>query len=71
MERSNSMAREKRTLDLTSTDEDQPERKRPALARFIFFNFFIINRLLLILFSYFLAFGFDKFSVNDISFVIG
>jgi len=43
------MAREKRTLDSsTSTDEDQPERKRPALARLIIFNFFIINRLLLI-----------------------
>lgn len=35
MERSNSMAREKRTLDSTSTDEDQPDRKRPALASVI------------------------------------
>lgn len=38
MERSNSMSggREKRTLDSSSTaDEDsQPDRKRPALARF-------------------------------------
>ncbi|CAL5183366.1 unnamed protein product [Lathyrus oleraceus] len=35
MERSNSMAREKRCLDSTSTEEDQPERKRPALASVI------------------------------------
>jgi hypothetical protein len=33
MERSNSMAREKRSLDSTANEEDQPERKRPALAR--------------------------------------
>ncbi|CAJ2648738.1 unnamed protein product [Trifolium pratense] len=35
MERSNSMAREKRSLDSTSNEEDQPERKRPALASVI------------------------------------
>ena len=40
MERSNSMSgREKRALDSSSNvDEDgQPDRKRPALARFILF----------------------------------
>ncbi|WJX26533.1 Calmodulin-binding protein 60 B [Trifolium repens] len=35
MERSNSMAREKRSLDSTANEEDQPERKRPALASVI------------------------------------
>ncbi|XP_062087341.1 calmodulin-binding protein 60 C-like [Humulus lupulus] len=35
MERSNSMAREKRGLDSTSAEEAQPERKRPALASVI------------------------------------
>ncbi|XP_058749831.1 calmodulin-binding protein 60 C-like [Vicia villosa] len=35
MERSNSMAREKRSLDSTAIEEDQPERKRPALASVI------------------------------------
>ncbi|XP_027351665.1 calmodulin-binding protein 60 C-like [Abrus precatorius] len=35
MERSNSMAREKRSLDSGSGEEDQPERKRPALASVI------------------------------------
>jgi hypothetical protein len=39
MERSNSMAREKRGLDSTSAEEGQPDRKRPALARYIFFSF--------------------------------
>lgn len=38
MERSNSMAREKRGLDSTSAEEGQPDRKRPALARYIFFS---------------------------------
>ena len=33
MERSNSMAREKRGLDSTSAEDGQPDRKRPALAR--------------------------------------
>lgn len=33
MERSNSMAREKRGLDSASAEEGQPDRKRPALAR--------------------------------------
>ncbi|KAJ1434795.1 hypothetical protein SESBI_05155 [Sesbania bispinosa] len=32
MERSSSMAREKRSLDSSTSEEDQPERKRPALA---------------------------------------
>ena len=36
MERSNSMAREKRALDSAAAEEGQPERKRPALARFVF-----------------------------------
>lgn len=45
MERSNSMAREKRCLDSTSTEEDQPERKRPALARYFIFKFFKIDDL--------------------------
>lgn len=42
MERSNSMAREKRK-DLNGSEEDQPDKKRPALARsfYGFFNFFI------------------------------
>ncbi|XP_015888112.1 calmodulin-binding protein 60 B [Ziziphus jujuba] len=35
MERSNSMAREKRSLDSTSAEEGQPDRKRPALASVI------------------------------------
>ncbi|KAK9267494.1 hypothetical protein L1049_009922 [Liquidambar formosana] len=35
MERSNSMAREKRGLDPTASEEGQPERKRPALASVI------------------------------------
>ncbi|KAK7302696.1 hypothetical protein RJT34_13592 [Clitoria ternatea] len=35
MERSSSMTREKRGLDSGSGDEDQPERKRPALASVI------------------------------------
>lgn len=36
MQRSNSMAREKRTLDHDdSSEEGQPDRKRPALARWI------------------------------------
>lgn len=34
MERSNSVAREKRGLDSTSAEEAQPERKRPALAKY-------------------------------------
>ncbi len=34
MERSNSMAREKRGLDSAAAEEGQPDRKRPALARF-------------------------------------
>lgn len=34
MERTNSMAREKRPLDSAAADEAQPERKRPALARY-------------------------------------
>lgn len=36
MERSNSMAREKRGLDSSSAEEGQPDRKRPALARSFF-----------------------------------
>ncbi len=43
MERSNSMAREKRGLDSTSAEEGQPDRKRPALARYIFSSFFFKN----------------------------
>ncbi|KAA8515339.1 hypothetical protein F0562_018431 [Nyssa sinensis] len=35
MERSNSMAREKRVLDPTSSEEGQPDKKRPALASVI------------------------------------
>lgn len=35
MERSNSMAREKRGLDPTAAEEGQPDRKRPALASVI------------------------------------
>ncbi|KAJ7946906.1 Calmodulin-binding protein [Quillaja saponaria] len=35
VERSNTMAREKRCLDSTSAEEGQPERKRPALASVI------------------------------------
>ncbi|BBH00821.1 Calmodulin-binding protein [Prunus dulcis] len=35
MERSNSMAREKRGLDSSSAEEGQPDRKRPALASVI------------------------------------
>ncbi|KAF5472035.1 hypothetical protein F2P56_008783 [Juglans regia] len=35
MEKSNSMAREKRGLDGTSAEESQPDRKRPALASVI------------------------------------
>ncbi|XP_048447210.1 calmodulin-binding protein 60 B-like isoform X1 [Pyrus x bretschneideri] len=35
MERSNSMAREKRSLDSSSAEEGQPDRKRPALASVI------------------------------------
>ncbi|KAL4628854.1 hypothetical protein ACB092_05G267800 [Castanea dentata] len=35
MERSNSMAREKRGLDSTSAEDGQPDRKRPALASVI------------------------------------
>ncbi|XP_054802341.1 calmodulin-binding protein 60 B-like [Prosopis cineraria] len=35
LERSGSMAREKRGLDSTSAEEDQPDRKRPALASVI------------------------------------
>ncbi|XP_041025178.1 calmodulin-binding protein 60 B-like [Juglans microcarpa x Juglans regia] len=35
MERSNSMVREKRSLDVTSAEEVQPDRKRPALASVI------------------------------------
>ncbi|KAM1108430.1 hypothetical protein ACFX2B_005018 [Malus domestica] len=35
MERSNSMAREKRSLDSSSAEEGQPNRKRPALASVI------------------------------------
>ncbi|CAK9176795.1 unnamed protein product [Ilex paraguariensis] len=35
MERSNSMAREKRGLDPSSSEEGQPEKKRPALASVI------------------------------------
>lgn len=34
MERSNSMARGKRPLDPIGSDEGQPEKKRPALARY-------------------------------------
>lgn len=36
MERSNSLAREKRALDPSSTEEGQSDRKRPALARYLF-----------------------------------
>ncbi|KAA8519866.1 hypothetical protein F0562_014044 [Nyssa sinensis] len=35
MERSNSMAREKRSLDLSAGEEGQPDKKRPALASVI------------------------------------
>ncbi|KAG2689784.1 hypothetical protein I3760_09G155500 [Carya illinoinensis] len=35
MERSNSLVREKRSLDITSAEEVQPDRKRPALASVI------------------------------------
>ncbi|KAA8519876.1 hypothetical protein F0562_014214 [Nyssa sinensis] len=35
MERSNSMAREKRSLDLSASEEGQPDKKRPALASVI------------------------------------
>ncbi|GMP74846.1 hypothetical protein CsSME_00032129 [Camellia sinensis var. sinensis] len=35
LERSNSMAREKRALDPSSTDESQRDPKRPALASVI------------------------------------
>lgn len=56
MERSNSMAREKRGLDSAAAEEGQPDRKRPALARFsvcflprnwtrafsVFFFFFVV-----------------------------
>ena len=36
MERSNSIAREKRALDPSSAEEGQSDRKRPALARYFF-----------------------------------
>lgn len=47
MERSNSMAREKRGLDSASAEEGQPDRKRPALARCLVF----FGKLLVFLFS--------------------
>lgn len=40
MERSNALATGKRILDSNGTEEDQRERKRPALARFVL-HFFI------------------------------
>lgn len=39
MDRSNSMAREKRSLDSASAEEAQPDRKRPALARYFLLPF--------------------------------
>lgn len=41
-ERSSSMVREKRGLDSSSGDEGQPDRKRPALARYIFFFVYLM-----------------------------
>lgn len=34
---------EKRSLDSTSAEDGQPDRKRPALARLIPINFWLIN----------------------------
>lgn len=46
MERSNSIAREKRALDPSSTEEGQSDRKRPALARYFFLlpYFYLLSR---------------------------